>query len=220
MKISTISEVIWSLLQSGNANVQKQTFDKADVQQLLKMAVGNSFREMYYASKKESRFNEPDYFFSSPLLQVKRFELTEPNMVGLRRADMSEFDLYRLPRNSHFTNIYPVASEAGCGNDEVGEITLVSPGEENFYATDPDLSSFQFAVVKGRGLNTYNIPPCIKSVDIEAMYDLDDDVDVTLDIAFSSASTVLARLLQTNDATGQTQKQLKHDLEKKEGLTK
>jgi hypothetical protein len=217
MKLVELSELVWKLVQAGRPNVQKQTFHEPDVRQFLKVAVANSFREMFYTSKKESRYNEPDYFFSSPLLDVKRFELTAANMVGMRRADMSAWDLYRLPRNSHFTNIYPVAGESGCGNQEVGEITQVSPGEENFYATDPDYENFQFYVVKGRGINTYNIPPCIKSVDIEATYEV-EDVDITMDIAFTAASTVLARLLQTNDATGETQKQLKHELEKREGF--
>lgn len=219
MKLTELSELVWKLAQAGRPDVQKQGFHKPDVAQFLKAAVANSFREMYYASKKESRYNEPDYFFSSPLLDVKRFDLTEANMVGMRRADMSKWDLYRLPRNSHFTNVYPVAGDAGCGNQEIGEITQVAPGEENFYATDPDFSNFQFFVPKGRGINTYNIPPCIKSVDIEATYEV-ADIDITMDIAFSAASTVLARLLQTNDATGTTQKQLKHELEKSEGLGK
>jgi len=217
MRLIELSETVWKIFQSGRAKVEKQTFHQADVQQMLKMSVANSFREMYYASKKENRYNEPDYFFSSPLLDVKRFPLPEANIVGMRRADMAEFDLYRLPRNSHFTNVYPVAGKSGCGNGEVGEITQVAPGEENFYATDPDYAEFQFYVVKGRGLNTYGIPPCIEAVDVEATYE-SDEIDISLDIAFSSASVVLARLLQTNDATGETQKQLKHELEKREGF--
>jgi len=216
MRLNELSETIWAAYQSGSPDVKKQTFHQQDIAQMVKMAAGNAFRELYYASKQESGYREPDYFFSSPLLQVKRYELPEPNIIGLRRADMSADDLYRLPRNSHFVNVYPY-SEKSCGNEEVGEITQVAPGEENFYINDPNFKWVKFYVVKGRGLNTYNIPICVTHIEVEATFD-DEEADISLDVAWTVASSVLARVLQTNDATGETQKRLKRELEKKEGL--
>jgi len=191
MILKTVGEFTWRWIQDGRASATAQTLREADVIQFCKAAYGNIQRQLYYANKK---LNEgDDSYFYSPALDIKRFPLSEPNAVGMRRADMSEFDLYRLPHNKHIPNIYPVGQ--ACGTEDVGQITLLDkPGEENFFL-GPDYEEFMFGVVKGRGVNTYHIPPCIKEVDIEATYD-NDKVDVSLDIAFDVASQVLGVALR------------------------
>lgn len=216
MILSELSEVVWRFYQNGRPDTTKETFVNDDIKEMVMLAAGLAFREQFYQSKRLNEFNQPDYSFVNPLLSVKRFELPESDIKGLRRADMGDFDLFRLPKNAHFTNVYAITGDEGCGNEEVGELTQVNPGEENFYIGNPDFSTFKFYVPKGRGLNTYNIPLCIKFLDVETTYDM-DDADISLDIGFQVASQVLARVLQTNDATGQTQKQLKRDFEKMEG---
>lgn len=216
MILKQLTEIIWRIYQDGNADVKTQTFKKPDVSQMAMMGAGSAFRDLYYASKKTSDYNTADYSFISPLLVSKIFDLPESNIIGKRRVDMSEFDLFRLPRNSHFTNVYPETDE-GCGNEEVGEITQVSPGEENFYINKPDFKTMQFYVVKGRGLDTYNIPPCIKKLTVEAPY-VDDDIDISLDVAYEVASKILVQLLKTEEITGEVQKRLKAELQKMEGI--
>lgn len=216
MILKQLTEVTWRLYQDGSANVKTQTFKKPDVTQMVMMGAANAFRELYYASKKTSDYNTPDYSFSSPLLSVKPFDLPEANIIGKRRIDMSDFDLYRLPRNSHITNIYPETGD-GCGNEEVGEITLVSPGEENFYIGNPDFKTMQFGVVKGRGIDTYNIPPCIKSLSVETTF-ATDDVDISLDVAYDVSSKILVQLLKTEEITGEVQTKLRGELQKMEGI--
>lgn len=191
MILKTVGEFTWRWIQDGRASATAQTLREADVIQFCKAAYGNIQRQLYYANK---RLNEgDDSYFYSPALDIKRFTLSDANGVGMRRADMSKFDLYRLPRNKHITNIYPVGQ--GCGMGDVGEVTLLdNPGEENFYL-GPDFSDFMFGVVKGRGINTYHIPPCIKEVDIEAPYD-NDSIDITPDVAFDVASQVLGIALR------------------------
>lgn len=176
MIIKELQELVWRWYELGKPQANNQTLIKADMGQKIKMLFADAMRQRYYESMAADQYRQPDYSFVSPILNVKRFELGEPDYKGKRRADMSEFDLYRLPKNSHFTNIYPVGD--GCGNDEVGEITQVAPGEENFYINDSDLSSLKFFVVKGRGIDTYNIPACVKSLDIETTYDVGGDTDI------------------------------------------
>lgn len=189
MILKDIKELAWRWYQNGKPQANNQQLLKADMGQKIKLLFADAMRQRYYESMKMDKFNEPDYSFHSPIISVQRFPLSEPDFNGKRRVDMSKFDLYRLPKNSHFTNVYPIAK--GCGNQEVGEITQVSPGEENFYIGNPDLSDFCFYVVKGRGLDTFNIPACIESLDVEATYDVGDDTDIDMSIASQIVDQIL-----------------------------
>jgi hypothetical protein len=189
MKLKTLREIVWRLYQNGKAQANNQNLIKADIEQKVKLLFADAMRQRYYESKKLDEFGRPDYSFSSPILQIKRFTLSDAKeQGGFRRCDMGDFDLYRLPSNSHFTNIYPVGN---CGTDEVGEITQVSPGEENFYVNDPDMKDFIFFVIKGRGVNFYNVPLCIKEMDIETTYDITEDVDIDMSIASAIVDQIL-----------------------------
>ncbi len=216
MILKSIGELVWAFYQAESGSQKKQSFLQPDIVQMLKLAVANEFRVQYYASKRESRFNEPDESFFSPLLTIQKFTLPESdNMIGKRRIDMSEFDLFRFPGNMHIPNVYPVGE--GCGNQEVGEITQVKPAEENFYINDPDMATYQFYVVKGRGLNTYHIPKCIKFLEVESTF-LTDETDISMDIAFTGAMNVLAEILKIGEVTGEWQKKLKEAITKQEVL--
>jgi hypothetical protein len=188
MRIRQLSELIWRTYQNGTPQASAQKLRQQDITQKIKLLFADAMRQRYYESMSADMFGVPDYSFSSPVLSIKRFDLPEAEMNGRRRADMGEVDLYRLPSNAHFTNLYPVGA---CGNDEVGEITQVSPGEENFYINNPDLRHIQFYVVKGRGVDTYNIPPCVKSLDIETTYDLGEEVDIDMSIGSAIYDTIL-----------------------------
>lgn len=194
MRIKQVSEVAWSFFSDGRPKATAQTLNKADFQQMCLLAFADMMRTQFYKSKQLDEFNEPDYSFVSPILDTRRFSLTEANVIGMRRADMCETDLFRLPKNAHFTNVYPVGAD--CNGVALGEVTQVSPGEENFYLT-PDFSSFLFYVVKGRGLNTYNLPPCVKEVDVESTYNA-DDIDISMDLAYEVIMAVLGTAVKVN----------------------
>lgn len=194
MKIKQLAEVIWRYHYDGRPKATAQNINKADIMQMCLLSFADQMRTQYLKSKASDEYNEPDYSFVSPVLSIKRFKLSDANGVGMRRADMGEFDLLRLPKNAHFTNLYPVGSD--CQGNLVGDITQVTPGEENFYLT-ADFQSYQFFVVKGRGVNTYHVPPCIKEIEIETTY-ADDDIDVSLDIALSVAMVVLGTSIKVN----------------------
>src|SRR5580692_11434949 len=136
MLLNTVSDVIWQFYAEGREKATNQSFSQQDILQHARMSFSNYMRQLYYNAK---QLNDGDeYYFSSPILSIMRFPLTDPNAVGKRRADMSNFDLYRLPKNSHFTNVYLV----GCGNNDGISITQVAPAEENFYLT-PEYNFFK-----------------------------------------------------------------------------
>jgi len=193
MKIKTLSEIIYKFYSEGRPKATATTFNERDIAQMVRLNFAELIRQQYYASKKMDEYNRPDYSFISPILSIKRFELPEPNDRSMRRADMGAYDLLRLPKNEHFTNVYFVGE--GCVNDDAGEITQVEPGEENFYINNPDLSFFKFYVVKGRGINTYNVPACIKSLDIETTYS-DDEIDIDMAMGYEIASAMLGLMLK------------------------
>lgn len=198
MTLGTLSELIWQVYDSGRKKSTNQSFQEADVMAYSKLAFGNSMRQLYYLGKRVSE--EDEYYFYSPVLSIKRFSLGEVNIQGMRRADMGMTDLYRLPKNAHMTNVYFV----GCSsNESFSQVTQVSPGEENFYL-GADFQSFMFYVVKGRGINTYHLPPCAKWVDIETTYDTGADTEVSLDVAYDVANEVLGRMMGIPDFLGKT----------------
>lgn len=186
MNIKEVSETIWNFYNVGRSKSTSLTLTEADILQYVKMALSGMMRQQYLTSKKIGDGNE--YYFYSQILSIKNFPLSDPDNRGMRRASMDGVDLYRLPQNMHLTNIYPKSD--GClGSDGSLEISQVSPGEENFYLSG-DYDFFAFYVVKGTGINTYHLPPCIKSIDVETTYD-GDDVEVSLDQAMDIANIVL-----------------------------
>lgn len=194
MKIKHVAQVVWRFYSDGRPKATAQTLSQGDIKEACILSFADLARQTTIKSKVQDENNEADYSFISPLLTIKRFKLGEVNYIGMRRANMCELDLIRLPKNAHFTNVYPVGSN--CDGDIVGDITQVAPGEENFYLS-PDFSSFQFFVVKGRGLNTYHVPPCINEIDVEAPY-ITDDIDISLDMAANVVSAVLGMSIKVN----------------------
>lgn len=186
MKLSVLTELTWRLYQNGKAFANNQKLLKDDISQKIKILFADFIRQRYYESKKLDSFDNADYSFTSPLLNIKRFKVEHDNDRFVR-CDMGEYDLYRMPNNSHFSNVYPIGK---CGANQLSEITQVAPGEENFYVNDPDLSGFIFFVVKGRGINVYNLPSCVEHLDIETTYDTDD-----ADIDKSMASVIVDQVL-------------------------
>jgi hypothetical protein len=191
MLLSHLSELNWQMYNSGRARATTRDFSQQDVHQYLKTAVAEVFRIYYNASRRNKDGNA--FYFISPLLSIQPFQLGDANLIGMRRADMKEFDLFRMPHDAHIVNVYPV----GCNDGgDFKSISLVEAGEEYFYAGNSKFSSYQFAVVKGMGLNTYNLPPCVKKLDVESTFDSPDlDPDISRDVAFDASNLTLGKML-------------------------
>ncbi len=191
MKLKQLSEIVWRYAQQGRAMATNQTFRQADIEQYCSMAYGNMLRQRYYENKKMMEDEGTDFYSGD--LDTKNFDLGEANYNGMRRADIPE-EVLRLPKNSDIVNVYPVGGEC---KEAVGEITQVMPGEENFYL-GAEFSDFLFFVQKGRGINTYHVPPCIKQIAVERVY-ITEDLDIPNDMAFDIANFVLGITLKIKD---------------------
>jgi hypothetical protein len=187
MIILVLSDVIYNFYERGRPNAATKTFDKEDIREFVKMALSNEMVKTYYTNKQLNEGEE--YYITSPLLSVQRFELGKPNSRGMRRLDMKDFDLFRLPKNSHITNAFPV----GCGGTESKSITIVDPGMDYYY-NKPKFRGFEFGYPSGRGLNTFNIPACAKFMDVESTFST-DEIDVSLDVAYRVSVSVLGTML-------------------------
>jgi len=221
MILDVLSEVIWKFYQAGRPKASKQNLSEADIMQMSRAAASNNFRQQYLFGQKVipgkkvlALPEDPEYYFLSPLLSIKRFTLSEPDASGIRRADMGDFDLYRLPKNAHFTNLY--GANGSCGGKDIIQGTQIKNGEEKFYAK-PKFKGFYFYSVVGRGVNTVNFPPCVEKVDIETTYD-SSSVDISLDICFDVASEVLNMIFRVEEATGDMQIKLREEIKKREDI--
>lgn len=188
MRLNELTELTWRLYQNGKAYATSQSLLKPDIEQKCKILFSDAMRQRYYESMQSDEFKRPDYSFVSPILQSRKFKLDDDQGVPYRRCDMGEFDLYRLPKNTHFSSVIPIGG--GC-NDSLGVLTQVSPGEELFYVNDPSLSGFMFYVVKGRGINAYNVPLCVEHLLIEATYDISGEIDIDKSIASMIVDNIL-----------------------------
>ena len=191
MVLSEVSETVWQVYLNGRARATSRNFAQKDVQQMVKLAVAEVFRLLYFASKRNKDGNA--FYFISPLLSIQNFSLTDPNLIGKRTANMSGFDLFRMPHDAHIVNMYPV----GCNDGgDYKSISLVEAGEEYFYAGNPKYKSFKFGVVKGQAIDTYNLPPCVKGLDIESSFDSPDlDPDISLDVAYEASNMTLGKMI-------------------------
>jgi hypothetical protein len=198
MLLSILSNINYEFYNQGRPKSTNRSYSERDIMQFLKLAAGNILRTRYYEEIK--RNGKSDLSLISPLLSIQEFLLGDPNEAGMRRADMSAFDLYRMPHDTHFSNVYPI----GCVGTESQAIAIIESGEEYYYLK-PDFKSFKFGVVKGRGINTYNLPPCATAISVEAPFDGTDkdgnmiDVDIPLDICYDASNYVLGRVIGIPD---------------------
>jgi hypothetical protein len=198
MKLKQVADVIWQFAEQGRQKGTAKTYDRRDITQFVFMAFGAKMRERYAGimSRQMTVTKRPDdaidYYYYSGDLDIKEYVLGDANLRGMRRIEIPD-DVMHLPYNMDITNVYPVGS---CDDgDGTMEITQVAPAEENFYLGE-DFEDFLFFVVKGKGLNTYHVPPCINALEVERVY-VNENMDVSFDMAYDIANEVLATVLRT-----------------------
>ena len=181
MKLDQLAEVCWQLYENGTPSATNQTLEQDDFQILVYMESAYQLKLKFYQSRKDNDGEKTD--FIAGLLSTKQYDLTDANYQGKRSAEYKE-EVMRLPKNMDLANVYLVADD--CNGTVNGELTQVQPAEENFYINDPNLKSSMFYVQKGNKINTYNVPPCIKKIEVERIYS-GKDLDIPLDMAYEVA---------------------------------
>lgn len=188
MLLSQLQEVNWQVYYDGRAKATNRGFDKEDIREFLLLAINEVWRVLYFASKRNKDGNT--FYFVSPTLSIQEFPLGEVNPSGVRVADMSKFDMLRMPHDMHFVNIIPLGDCEGMGKS----IPVVEPSEENFYKNK--FPFFQFARVSGRNLLTFHVPPCASKVEVESTFTAPHlDPDISPDVAFDASNIVLGRFI-------------------------
>lgn len=217
MKLKQISEVIWQMYDGGRPTATNQTLEQDDMQQLVFMNVADQMKMRLYESRKSNDGEKTD--FLGGLLSSKQYDISDTNYQGRRSAVYKE-EVIRLPKNSDVTNVYLVADN--CDGTVNGQLTQVQPGEENFYINDPNLKNYLFFVQKGDRIDTYNVPPCVKKIEVERAF-MQDDLDIPLDVAYNISVQILGVTLkmrgfiptEDNPADG-NRSQLRYQLEQQE----
>lgn len=217
MKLDQLSEVLWQVYDGGRPSATNQTLEQEDFGQLVYMAAASSLKLRLYESRKDRDDEKTDLI--AGMLSSMQFELTDANYQGRRTAAFTE-EVMRLPKNTDVTNVYMVADN--CGGTVNGEITQMQPAEENFYANDTDLKFFKFYVQKAGRIDTYNIPPCVKKIEVERIY-LTENLDIPLDMAFEISTYILGVVVkmkgfiptEDNSSDG-NRNQLRYQLEQQE----
>lgn len=217
MTTKQLSEIIYNIYDGGRPSATNVTLGKEDMAQLVFMESAYQLKMRFYQSRKDADDEKTD--FIAGMLGTRVYDLTDADYRGKRSATYTE-EVLRLPKNSDVTNVYMVGSD--CKETVNGSITQVQPGEENFYMNDLDLRWYIFFVQKGKKIDTYNVPPCVKKIEVERVY-TDNSMDVPLDIAFEVAMGILGFTLKVrgfvpteDNAYDANRNQLRYQLEQQD----
>ena len=188
MNIKDIADVIENFYYVGRVKSDK-TLDKRDFAAMGKFALGTIMREYWYNPNVGEEGDR--YSFVAGFLSPKVYQLGDADRFKRRRIDMAATPVIRLPMNAHILRVLPISGE--CTQD-IDELTQVQPGEELSY-TSSEFYFYKYFVSKGEGLDAYNIPECVKEVEVEAVFD-NDEADIPYDFAFQICMNVLSPSLK------------------------
>lgn len=217
MKLKQLAEVGWQLYDGGRPSATNQTLEQDDFEQLVFLESAYQLKMRFYQSRKDNDGEKTD--FIAGMLSERQYDLDDANYQGRRRAFYTE-EVMRLPKNSDLTNVSMVADN--CTGTVNGDLTQVQPGEEKFYINDPNLKSFKFYVQKAGSIDTYNVPACVKKIEVERIFTT-ESLDIPLDISYEVLTNILGVTLkmkgfiptEDNSADG-NRNQLRYQLEQQD----
>jgi hypothetical protein len=180
MSIEELSYVIESFYYSGRVKITTQSMHRLSFLQYARLGFAYVMRNLWLTFKKNTNTNNEYYFFSKQLV-YQEFPLGEVNRWGVRRIDFGNITTIDLPENRDILYAYPKNGE--CGDIRVEEIVQITPGEAVFYKNNAEFDYISFMEKRGNGLDTYNVPPCVESVTVEAVWDM-PELEIPNDIAF------------------------------------
>lgn len=193
MKTSFIGAVIESVFYAGRPKVDKR-LDRDDFIQLAKMAAGTIMRKLYY----EERQNAQHYWFFSADILTKEFELGKADSKGRREIVIKSADsknlfssVVRLPNGMGIFSIRPTGD---IPENVPDHIARAEPGSEWLYRGRA-YEGKPFWIPKGERVVFFNLDDCIKKVEVDGIFNL-DDLDIPIDIAFDVVNAVLGLTLK------------------------
>lgn len=190
MNLETISYIIEDLYYNGVVKSNSRQLTRNTILEYCKLGYANVMRNLWFTFKKQGFGNE-QYFFTGSLTR-KIFDLGEVDKNGRRCVDISNYPIIRLPKNMHIFSVRPI-NEINC-NSDLEIATQVMPGEVNFYTNDT-FNGYSFFCLVGNSIDCYNIPDCIKKVEVEAVWD-NSNADIPNDIAADVIKYILIDLFK------------------------
>lgn len=186
MTLEKLSYLLESFFYNGVVKSDSRQLNRFDLLEYAKIAYATVMRNLWFQLKKTANSNET-YFLTGSLAR-KEFELKS---VGNKKSiDLSKTPVIYLPENKHIFSINPI-NEAECS---IGIITLVQPAESRFYKDDADFSTFAFCEPIGNYIDFYNLPECVKKIELEAVFD-DIKAEIPNDIAADIVKYMLKDML-------------------------
>ena len=185
MNLEMLSEVVWNYYDGGRPTATNQTLEQDDIRAMVTMQLAEQLKMRFYESRKDVDGDKT--VFIAGLLSTKRYDLGDSDAKG-KRVAICKDEVIRLPKGYDKTSVYMVSD--GCTGLTDGMLPPVQPGEENFYINDQNMKSFKFHVEKKEKIETFNVPPCVKKIEVERIF-ATDDLDVPADVAYDVATQVL-----------------------------
>lgn len=187
-KASNIAEVIQSIYYNGRPKLDKK-LDRRDFLQLVNMANGTIIRKLYY---EERQAGQVQWFFS-PETNTKDFELSDADQRGRR-----SFEIKGKKKGEEFEGVMRMPKGIGVLDlrdaDSGERISRIATGSAWMYMGRA-YEGKMFYEQKGIKIITYNVPSCIKKVEMDGMFNL-TDMDIPYDIAFDICNSVLGLTLK------------------------
>lgn len=189
IELSWIAEVLFQIYYSGRPKAGGK-LALQDFEQMCRMANGTIMRRLYYDYKGKGETTFPGWY-ASYLPAPKKFDLGEADARGRRIIELTD-GIMRLPKNTGFFDIYPyIAKGEVCGCDHV---QIMDAGQESIYC-GADFK-IPMAVLKGKRIVVYNIPECVKEMEVEAIFEGGIDMQVPMDVSLDIANAVLGEMLK------------------------
>jgi len=182
-----IAALLQEMYDGGRIKATNITLEHRDMLEYVKLGYANVMRNMWLTLNKGNTTDE--YYFFTGILTPREFDVTgEKNP---RVVDMTGVSLIRMPQNNHLFEVLPVAEQDCIDGGE--PIPMVQPAEAKFYK-GADYTGVQFFEPKGSKLYIYNLPSCIKKVEVTTLYD-DEEAEIPADIGFDIIKAVLRDVL-------------------------
>jgi hypothetical protein len=164
-----------------------------DFRELVRMANGTIMRKLYF----EERQLRGQFWFFSDQLELREFEVGDPDAKGRREIVIREEDkerklfdgVLRLPNGLGIYEVSPV------GDCLCGMIARAEPGTEWLYCGKA-YEDMQRWSPRGKKIVLYNLPKCVEKVEVLAVWN-DEDLEIPYDIAFDIVNAVLGLTLKT-----------------------
>ena len=180
MTLGTLTEIVQNLYLRGVVKSTNVELTNEVIQAYLRTAYGAVIQSI---ADKKQRQGDSDYSYTISGA-VKTETITLEKSGNKSTFNLSEFNVMKLDKGMDIVSFEQPAKYDSCVGGNVLTITPVTPFEVKFYLVNESKSEY-FYVRTGLGGTIYNLPDCLKElnisfVDADAEADLPEDVCINM----------------------------------------